>query len=62
MKLSQKNEFLPEGPADEAVDVGSLEFNEILDEEVRTNLKHWDLNPRSEQMHRPGTEIQARRN
>ncbi|KAH6915378.1 hypothetical protein BKA70DRAFT_1258806 [Coprinopsis sp. MPI-PUGE-AT-0042] len=33
VKLSQKNEFLPEGPSDEAVDLGNLEFNEILDEE-----------------------------
>jgi hypothetical protein len=34
LKVSQKNEFLPEGPSDAAVDVGNLDFNEILDEEV----------------------------
>ncbi|KAF7292392.1 Glutamine synthetase [Mycena chlorophos] len=28
------NEFLPEGPKDESQDLGNLEFNEVLDEEV----------------------------
>jgi hypothetical protein len=30
----EPNEFLPEGPPDEAANVGSLSFNEILDEKV----------------------------
>lgn len=28
------NEFLPDGPTDEASKYGSLEFNEVLDEDV----------------------------
>ncbi|KAJ8587433.1 hypothetical protein M405DRAFT_310780 [Rhizopogon salebrosus TDB-379] len=33
-RVDDSNEFLPEGPADEAAAYGSLEFNEVLDEEV----------------------------
>ena len=29
-----KNEFLPDKPSDEGADFGSLEFQELLDEEV----------------------------
>ena len=31
-----ENEFLPSGPSEEVEDFGTLEFNEVLDEEVRT--------------------------
>ncbi|THV08473.1 hypothetical protein K435DRAFT_771969 [Dendrothele bispora CBS 962.96] len=33
-RVEEKNEFLPDGPTDEAADYGSLEFDEIMDEEV----------------------------
>ena len=30
----ESNEFLPNGPSDEAASIGNLSFNETLDEEV----------------------------
>ena len=44
------NEFLPDGPTDEASKYGSLEFNEVLDEDVCTKciklIKRADITPR----------------
>ncbi|KIM46110.1 hypothetical protein M413DRAFT_426129 [Hebeloma cylindrosporum] len=33
-QVEETNEFLPNGPADEVVEVSKLEFNEVLDEEM----------------------------
>jgi hypothetical protein len=31
------NDLLPDGPVDEAAEYGNLEFDEVLDEEVRSS-------------------------
>ena len=33
-RIDDTNEFLPEAPTDEAAKYGSMEFNEILEQEV----------------------------
>jgi hypothetical protein len=37
-RVDDGNEFLPDGPTDDAARYGSLEFNEVFDEEVRLTL------------------------